>query len=112
MGEPIYKIKNVKLEELNREWPLEIWFYEMVQKSVEELTLDDLGRMLRQDVFVDIAVPATWKTILAEPFEAEKYEGKLIVALTKVFKHYPNMKDYKLYECFVKKVQEQIDEYN
>lgn len=112
MREPIYEIKGVKLDELEREYGLQIWFYNMVQKSIEELTLGDVGRMLRQDVFLDIAIPLAWKYMLADPFDAEMYEGELIVAMTGVVKKYPDMKNFDLYERFVKKVQEQIEKYD
>ena len=57
MKEAIYTLKRLKLDELKRTSPLGKWFYEMVQKSVDELTLKDVLHMLRQDVYLDIAIP-------------------------------------------------------
>ena len=46
MGDAIYKIKKLKLYKLERKSPLGMWFYEMVQKTVDELTYGDILRML------------------------------------------------------------------
>ena len=36
MREPIYELKGVKLDELEREYGLQIWFYNMVQKIIRK----------------------------------------------------------------------------
>ena len=47
MKQFIYEIKNVDINKLKREMPLDQWFYELVQKKVTELTILDVSRMLR-----------------------------------------------------------------
>ena len=69
----IYALKRLKLDELERTSPLGKWFYEMVQKSVDELTLSDVLRMLRQEVYHDIAIPFACTKVLEDPFCGEMY---------------------------------------
>ena len=45
----------------------------MVQKSVDELTLSDVLRMLRQEVYLDIAIPFACTKVLEDPFCGKMY---------------------------------------
>lgn len=82
MKQFIYEIKNVDINKLKREMPLDQWFYELVQKKVTELTILDVSRMLRQNVFLDIAIPAAWNLLSEDPLCGEMYEGQLVELLT------------------------------
>lgn len=68
IGDDIYKIKGIELEKVKQNSPLDQWFYGMIQKKESELTLLDLSRLLRQDIYFDTAIPLAWKNTLATPF--------------------------------------------
>lgn len=106
MKEAIYTLKRLKLDELERTSPLGKWFYEMVQKSVDELTLKDVLRMLRQEVYLDIAIPFACTKVLEDPFCGEMYVGEMIDRLTKVFINNPDEKKGFPYTIFSEEVQQ------
>lgn len=106
MKEAIYTLKRLKLDELERTSPLGKWFYEMVQKSVDELTLRDVLRMLRQEVFPDIAIPFACTKVLEDPFCGEMYAGEMIDLLTKAFISNPDEKKQVFYTIFVEEIQQ------
>ena len=77
-GKKIYRIKNIDIEELELNSPLDKWFISLVNKQIEELSVLDISRMLRQEIFLDIAMPVTFERLLENPFEGEMYEGQLL----------------------------------
>ncbi|WFR55942.1 contact-dependent growth inhibition system immunity protein [Anaerocolumna sp. AGMB13025] len=104
---PIYKIKNIDVNQLKNDSPLDQWFAKMIIKEENELDILDISRMLRQDVFSDIAIPIVWKILKENPFEGEMYEGQLLELLIRNLSNNPekkNKKDYiefmRLYEFF------------
>lgn len=109
--EEIYKIKKLKLSELKQESPLDRWFYIMIQKKVENLSLEDISKMLRQNVFLDIAIPMAWIQLFSDPFCGEMYDGQLLETLIQTLKKKCKVDDYKNYQKFKKIVLEQIDKY-
>lgn len=48
MKDPIYKIKNININKLDKISPLDNWFYQLIVKSEDELNILDISRMLRQ----------------------------------------------------------------
>lgn len=106
MKEAIYTLKRLKIDELERTSPLGKWFYEMVQKSVDELTLSDVLRMLRQEVYLDIAIPIACTKVLEDPFCGEMYVGEMIDLLTRVFISNPDEKKQDFYTKFTEEVQQ------
>lgn len=97
---PIYMLKNLKLEDVKTDSPLDKWFYEMIQKDVEQLTVTDVSRMLRQEVYFDIAIPCAWKYVLENPICGEMYAGQMLELLRVGLIKNPNMKEIRLYDKF------------
>lgn len=108
----IYKIKNLDLNKINRDSPLDKWFHEMIQKNVDELTLKDISRMLRQEIYLDIALPIAYKMALSDPFCGEMYVGEMIELLTRVYISYPNERDKNFRTELIQKVQQQSDTFD
>lgn len=112
MENAIYKIKNLDINKINRDSPLDKWFYEMVQKNVDELTLKDISRMLRQEVYLDIALPIACKMVLSDPFCGEMYVGEMIELLKRVYISYPNKKEKIFCTELIQKVQQQSETFD
>lgn len=109
MSQEIYKIKEVQLSQLKSDSPLEIWFCKMVQKTINELSLLDISRMLRQKIYLDIAVPLAWKKLLENPFCGELYEGQMLEILTRVLNDSVQEKDDASYNIFIAGIKEKIE---
>lgn len=112
MVNAIYKIKNLDLSKINKNSSLDKWFYEMIQKNVDGLTLKDISRMLRQEIYLDIALPVAYKMVLSDPFCGEMYVGEMIELLTRVYISYPNEREKNFCTELIQKVQQQSDTFD
>lgn len=106
MREAIYKKKGLELDGLKQDFPLERWFYQMVQKNENDLTIKDISHMLRQEVYLDLAIPIAWKRIMDNPLCGELYDGQMIELLTRVFVNNPELKEKENYITFKKKLEQ------
>lgn len=112
MKEAIYKIKGVEVNSIKQNSPLDIWFCEMVQKNVDELTIRDVSCMLRQEMYLDIAIPIAWWNIITNPFCGEMYEGQMIELLMRVFINNPELKEIESYIMFQKNLEKVYEIHN
>lgn len=111
MDLPIYKIKGVNLDLVKKESPLDKWYYIMIQKFVDELSLLDISRMLRQNIFLDIAIPISWKKLVENPFCGELYDGQLLELIVRVTKQNPGIKHTHFFEQFESDIVKKIEAY-
>lgn len=83
-------MENRKLKELydydmiTEEGGIEIaneWFNALMEKTVYELTLADICRMLRQKIFSVVAIGRAIEILNEDPFSGDLYEGQLLVNL-------------------------------
>lgn len=111
MNLPIYKIKEVKLDSLKKESQLDKWYFTMIQKSVDELSLLDISRMLRQNIYLDIAIPLTWKKLLENPFCGELYDGQLLELLVRVVQQDPEIKRTNFFEQYKADIEKKINDH-
>lgn len=105
----IYKIKGIELEKVKQNSPLDQWFYGMIQKKESELTLLDLSRLLRQEIYLDIAIPLACKKILENPFCGEMYEGQLVELLIRTLENNSEKKENGFYRLFAQDIAQKID---
>lgn len=57
------------------------WFNALMEKTVYELTLADICRMLRQKIFSVVAIGRAIEMLNDDPFAGDLYEGQLLVSL-------------------------------
>ena len=84
MEEKIRDIYNV--EKLNGNDPLVIWHNQVIDKVPEELTVADIARCIRQNLFVETAYEVLLAVLLHNPFAGDMYEGELMEKASKVDK--------------------------
>ena len=73
------------LDELKDErYSLVAWYDELINKTMDEITYADAARMLRQGVFVEIAMDKAIKYLTSDPFIGDLYTGELIASLLEV----------------------------
>ncbi|MCM1235251.1 MAG: contact-dependent growth inhibition system immunity protein [Ruminococcus flavefaciens] len=107
----IYELKGIKIKDIKQDSPLDKWFYEMVQKKVNMLTIGDITRMLRQEVYLDIAVPLAEERLLDDPLCGEMYDGEVVDLLTRILIKHPSVKKSDFYMRFEKKVMYMYETY-
>lgn len=111
MDEYIYILKNIEVDKLKLDCSLDEWFYEMVKKKVSELSIKDLSHMLRQEVYLDIAIPIVWEKLIFNPFCGEMYCGQMLELLTRVFIRNPKLMERGKYEILESKIQSLTETY-
>lgn len=92
MQQPIYMLKQLDVSHLKNECALDRWFIKLVHKPVDALTVFDVARMIRQDVYLDIALPKAWDMLFEDPLAGE-YDGQLIKTLVKEIELHPDRKN-------------------
>ncbi|WP_333501116.1 contact-dependent growth inhibition system immunity protein [Kluyvera genomosp. 2] len=63
---------------------LEQWFERVIDIPIEELSVEDLCRAIRQGLFIDQLMPRVLQVLEEEPLGGEYYDGELIAALATV----------------------------
>lgn len=62
----------------------DVWYNELIDKTVAELTIFDALRMLRQNVQPQLAILKTIQFLLEDVFAGDAYDGQALEALLKV----------------------------
>ncbi|MCG5126347.1 contact-dependent growth inhibition system immunity protein [Enterobacter mori] len=71
-------------KEPDQQSPLEIWFERIIDVPIEELTVEDLCRAIRQKLCIDQLMPRVLEVLTEEPLAGEYYDGELITALSTI----------------------------
>ncbi|SFU84804.1 hypothetical protein SAMN02910342_02039 [Butyrivibrio sp. INlla21] len=66
--------------------PLELWYNGLINKSIDELSILDISRMLRQGVLLDMAMTKAMDILISNPFEGEIYDGDLLKQVIRALK--------------------------
>lgn len=74
---------NVK-KPVDQQSPLETWFESVIDIPIEELSVKDLCRAIRQKLCVDQLMPRILNVLTEDPLAGEYYDGELIAALSTV----------------------------
>lgn len=65
--------------------------------------------MLRQEIFVDIAIPLTWNILIDNPFTGEMYEGQLLELLIRNLQKNISYKDKEKIKIFMNSINDKIN---
>ncbi|MFE6074836.1 contact-dependent growth inhibition system immunity protein [Paenibacillus sp. NPDC057886] len=83
MNKPIKEIyslqQNIQTEE--SEYPLDQWYNRLIDKTIDEIELEDVSRMLAQNVFMDLGIKKALEILKDDPLAGEMYDGHLLKIL-------------------------------
>ncbi|CAM2771872.1 hypothetical protein HP548_13795 [Paenibacillus taichungensis] len=83
MNKPIKEIyalnQNIQTEE--SEYPLDQWYNRLIDKTIDEIELEDVSRMLAQNVFMDLGIKKALEILKGDPLAGEMYDGHLLKIL-------------------------------
>ncbi|WP_433922249.1 contact-dependent growth inhibition system immunity protein [Paenibacillus taichungensis] len=83
MNKPIKEIyslqQNIQTEE--SEYPLDQWYNRLIDKTIDEIELEDVSRMLAQNVFMDLGIKKAVEILKDDPLAGEMYDGHLLKIL-------------------------------
>ena len=60
------------------------WYNQVIDKRYNELIISDVTRMIRQRLFIELAVSKSINLLTNNPFCGDLYEGELLEALYKL----------------------------
>lgn len=85
-----FNIEDVSNEDM---CPMHDWYNNLINKTINQLDLFDVTRMIIQKILLDLAVSKSIGFIEKNPFCGQRYEGELLELLFKLDMTYLN--DYK-----------------
>ena len=65
----------------DKDYALVKWHNKVVKMTASEITIADISRMLRQKIFLEIAIDKAIMTLKNNPFAGELYTGELLSSL-------------------------------
>jgi hypothetical protein len=57
------------------------WYNKLIDKSIDELDVVDVAKMIRQNILKDIAIDRAIQLFISEPFDGEMQDGDLLALL-------------------------------
>lgn len=82
-------------KELGSQSSLEQWFDRVIDIPIDELTIGDLCRAIRQDICVKELMPIVFNFLNEDPLAGKNYDGELITALSTIKDK--DIKDHKVF---------------
>ncbi|GKV56658.1 hypothetical protein NCCP2222_26050 [Sporosarcina sp. NCCP-2222] len=70
--------------EVREEYALEDWYNSLINKDISELDIIDLCRMIKQNVFIELAIDKAIGFLKLNPLEGDVYDGQLLELLFSV----------------------------
>ncbi|AVV37457.1 hypothetical protein C9381_09770 [Pantoea vagans] len=78
-------IGNINIaKNLSHKSPLELWFEGVIDTPIEELTVEDLCRAIRQEICIAQLMPRVLEVLKNDPLAGEYYDGELIAAISTI----------------------------
>ncbi|WP_342322977.1 contact-dependent growth inhibition system immunity protein [Kosakonia sp. BYX6] len=71
-------------KEPSQQSSLEQWFERIIDIPIEELTVEDLCRAIRQELCIAQLMPRVLEVMIDDPLAGEYYDGELIAALSTI----------------------------
>lgn len=95
---------------------LDEWFNCIMAKTVEELTIADICRMLRQKICSVVAIGRAIELLEEDPFVGDLYEGQLMITLYNakekyLCKRYDDIEPLLEKAAFISKTHDWVSEY-
>ncbi|AJH01440.2 hypothetical protein LF65_04911 [Clostridium beijerinckii] len=60
------------------------WYVTLLNKTIEEININDISRMLRQDILIEVAINKSVEILNENPLAGEMYDGQLLELLYSV----------------------------
>lgn len=65
-------------------YPLQKWHNQLIDKTINEITITDVLRMIRQKEFLDLAMDKAMEFLQDNVFAGETYEGELLEKISEM----------------------------
>ncbi len=75
------KTFGLEYDKSNQQSGLIKWYNRLIDKSIDDLDIVDVAKMIRQNILRDIAIDRAIELFLNEPFDGEMQDGDLLALL-------------------------------
>jgi hypothetical protein len=75
---------NQDSQNLESEYALDKWYNRLINKTADEIDLEDVSRMLSQSIFLDLGIKKAIEILLDDPVAGELYDGQLLELLSSI----------------------------
>ena len=65
-------------------YPLQKWYNQLIEKKINEITIADVLRMIRQEEFIKLAMSKAIEFLQKDVFAGELYEGELLEKISEM----------------------------
>ncbi|HWO95758.1 contact-dependent growth inhibition system immunity protein [Fictibacillus sp. Mic-4] len=80
----IREIYNITTFEKETVYSLDSWYQNLLNKRAEEIDINDVSKMIRQNIFTDLAIKKAIEFLEKDPLAGELYDGQLLEILSSV----------------------------
>lgn len=88
---------NQNNQNAEREYALDKWYARLINKTADEIDLEDVSRMLSQKVFIDLGIKKAMEILSEDPIAGVFYDGQLLELLSAVdFDEFKDLSQLKL----------------
>lgn len=70
--------------EIQGDYALDEWYNTLINKDITELDISDLCRMIKQNIFIELAIDKAIEFLKLNPLEGDVYDGQLLEVLFSV----------------------------
>lgn len=81
MNKKIKELYFLNQNETESECTLDIWYNKLINKTVDEIEVVDVTRMLSQNVLINLGIKKAMDILFDDPLAGEMYEGQLLELL-------------------------------
>ncbi|MEX3620632.1 contact-dependent growth inhibition system immunity protein [Paenibacillus glucanolyticus] len=101
----IYSL-NQNNQEAETEYALDKWYARLINKTADEIDLEDVSRMLSQNVFIDLGIEKAMEILSEDPIAGVFYDGQLLELLSAV--DLDNVKDLFQLKLLLQKINNNL----
>lgn len=65
-------------------YPLQKWYNQLIDKSIDEITVEDILKMMRQKQFIDLALSRAINYLKENVFAGELYDGEILEKISEI----------------------------
>ena len=65
-------------------YPLQKWYNQLIDKTLSEITVTDVLRMIRQNQFINLAMSKAIKFLQDDVFIGESYDGEMLEKISEM----------------------------
>lgn len=86
MSQTIKEIYSLNQNNQNAEpeYALDTWYARLINKTADEIDLEDVSRMLTQNIFIDLGIKKAMEILSEDPIAGVFYDGQLLELLSAV----------------------------